>query len=70
MDNDPKKLEYVGFSSHDCDPKYRCPICKENYNGWDFINGRCKTYKMSWGYYKDKNVFECLKCKSILIDPR
>lgn len=45
------KAEYIGFSSHDCESHYRCPVCNGTFGSWSLErneNGnrycpRCKT---------------------------
>ena len=55
----PGKLKYVGYSSHDDESRYQCPICKEGYGSWDFING---SVRMTNG------LFRC-KCGKLLKKP-
>lgn len=52
-------LRHVGFNVHDCANDYKCPVCGELYDDWDFTNGRMKIVKLQ----NDINVFVC-KCGS------
>ena len=47
----PMKLKYIGYSSHDDESQYRCPVCNKFYGGWDFVNGTVKT--------NEDGVFTC-----------
>ena len=59
--NKPLKLKYVGYSSHDAESRYECPECKYPYGSWDFVNGKVML---------TDGKFRCLKCKTILYEPR
>lgn len=51
--------KYVGYSSHDDESRYQCPICKEGYGSWDFINGSVRVMN---------GLFRC-KCGQLLKKP-
>lgn len=40
---------HIGFSEHDCESWYRCPICKQTFGSWTIYNKQeyccpyCKT---------------------------
>ena len=55
----PGKLKYVGYSSHDSESRYQCPVCKEGYGSWDFINGSVRVMN---------GLFRC-KCGQLLKKP-
>lgn len=55
----PWELKYVGYSSHDDESHYQCPICKEGYGGWDFVNGSVRV---------TNGLFRC-KCGKLLKKP-
>lgn len=55
----PGELKYVGYSSHDSESRYQCPVCKEGYGGWDFINGSVRAVN---------GLFRC-KCGKLLKKP-
>lgn len=56
---EPGELKYVGYSSHDDESRYQCPICKEGYGSWDFINGSVRVMN---------GLFRC-KCGKLLKKP-
>ena len=35
--------EYCGFSSHDCETWYRCPICKKTFGDWTIYHQKPNT---------------------------
>lgn len=49
---------YVGFSSHDCESRYRCPCCNTPFGSWDIYNNS-----------KNKNGTKqyCPSCKTELL---
>lgn len=55
----PGELKYVGYSSHDDESRYQCPVCKEGYGSWDFINGSVRVMN---------GLFRC-KCGKLLKKP-
>ena len=52
---EPQKMVYNGFSSHDCESHYKCPVCETDYG--------------SWGFGKAGDTFKCRKCGATLIYP-
>lgn len=32
----PKAI-YLGFSSHDCESRYRCPVCNKPFGSWEIF---------------------------------
>lgn len=55
------KMIYVGFSQHDDEAWYKCPVCNQQYGSWGFINGSVKVYS--------DGTFKC-KCGTILVKPK
>jgi predicted SprT family Zn-dependent metalloprotease len=55
----PQQMEVVGFNSHDCETRYRCPECGKEYGSWDFFNK----------HMLPKTVFKCEDCGTQLILP-
>ena len=60
-DEDTKRMIYVGFSQHDDESWYKCPVCNQPYGSWGFINGSVKV--------SDDGTFKC-KCGTILVKPK
>lgn len=58
---EPNKMIYVGFSQHDDESWYKCPVCNQQYGSWGFINGSVKV--------SDDGTFKC-KCGTILVKPK
>lgn len=58
---EPNKMIYVGFSQHDDESWYKCPVCNQPYGSWGFINGSVKV--------SDDGTFKC-KCGTILVKPK
>ena len=52
----PKAI-YMGFSSHDCEAHYKCPLCKGNFGSW------------STTFYKKngKEHCKCPRCQAELV---
>lgn len=50
-----QKMVYSGYSSHDCEAHYKCPVCKTDYG--------------SWGFGKAGETFKCRMCGATLIYP-
>ena len=45
------KLDYIGFSDHDCESHYKCPFCGEHYGAYSIPIGglfKCKCGKYVW----------------------
>lgn len=57
----PNKMIYVGFSQHDDETWYKCPVCNQQYGSWGFINGSVKV--------SDDGTFKC-ECGTILVKPK
>ena len=52
---EPQKMVYSGYSSHDCESHYKCPVCESDYG--------------SWGFGKPGTTFNCTRCGATLIYP-
>lgn len=35
----PKAI-YLGFSSHDCESRYKCPCCDKPFGSWEVFNNK------------------------------
>ena len=58
---EPNKMIYIGFSQHDDEAWYKCPVCNQQYGSWGFINGSVKV--------SDDETFKC-ECGTILVKPK
>ena len=58
---EPNKMIYIGFSQHDAEAWYKCPVCNQQYGSWGFINGSVKV--------SDDGTFKC-ECGTILVKPK
>lgn len=59
--NEPLRMDYIGYSSHDCESWYECPKCKAHYGSWSFINGAVTV---------TDGKFKCHECGTILYVPK
>lgn len=59
--NDPLRMNYIGYSSHDDESWYECPKCKAHYGSWSFINGSVTV---------TDGKFKCHECGTILYVPK
>ena len=35
----PPEAIYIGFNSHDCETRYKCPVCNGNFGSWSLPSG-------------------------------
>lgn len=63
-EGEAKELNYVGFSSHDCESWYECPMCHAKYGSWGFFHMEKSEKEEKDG----KLVFTC-KCGTKLYIP-
>ncbi len=51
-DKTPINMVAIGYSSHDCESWYACPLCRTQYGSWEFFHKHLKggdVFKCSCG---------------------